>query len=535
MYSILLTTKDIGVELPQRTLFKGLSFSIARGDRIGLVGRNGEGKTTLLKVLTGDSELSTGTVQKIGSVYYLPQLELSLFERQETVETFVKERGAPWREVEASLHKLFGTTRIVPDKELRMLSGGELAKLLIAISDTKRPDVLLLDEPTNHLDIEGLEVLKRYLLGFKGAFVVISHDPVFLDHAVKVIWEIENGVLTVHGGNYSFYAKQKRLADEVLERDLEAAKKNVKQARQAIEARETRAARATRAGKQSKAELSRDKYGEGYFGNRSEKSAGKLKIKQERVMAERERRVQELKKPKKKTAHLDLMVDNDTSRRMLLDIADAGLTVGDTELLSGINLHVVFGDRVVFTGANGSGKSSLAKALIKADGPGVLTGVVKHSRALRAVYLDQKYTVVRPDLTLIENIEQAHPHIDTEQVYRQLGRFLFRDADVKKRASVLSGGEAARLALAMVTAQPIDLLVLDEPTNNLDIETLDSIADALAGFPGALIVISHNIHFLARLGIEKAYMLSNYALRAMKNRPEDTEAFYAELSESAGT
>lgn len=526
---ILLSTKNIGFELSDRTLFRALTVSIATGDRVGLIGRNGSGKSTLLKIIAGLVESTAGKVESFGATHYLPQLDFALFERAESIEAFLSSQQLSWFSVRTSLDRLFGQTAILPEKEVRALSGGELAKLLIAIADTNSPDVLLLDEPTNHLDAEGLEVLKQYLLTFKGAFVIVSHDPFFLDRVATSLWEIDNGKLTRFGGSYSEYQEQKKIADEARERDLEAAQKKVKKARWAIEARETRAARATRAGKQSKSEPSRDKFAEGYFKGRSEKGAGRLKRQQDQMMGERQERVEQLQQPKRKTAYVNLAAGAEQSKRMLVNVSDSVLSVGGRKLIEGISLRIEFGDRVVFTGKNGSGKSAFAKALIGAPGVAKLEGVVKRSDSLEVVYLDQKYQTVRPKESILDNLLQANPNLSENAARGQLGKFLFgENLSIRNAAGTLSGGETARLALAQATSRPIDLLVLDEPTNNLDIETLDIVARALEDFPGALIVISHNVHFLARLGIERAYMLSGARFKSLRTLPEDEEEFYRE-------
>lgn len=529
MFSTLLTTKDIGFETQQKTLFKNVSLSVARGDRIGLVGKNGEGKTTLLKILAGGLEPTKGSINITERTYYLPQLEFSFFERKETVSSFLKDQEIEWPLVRASLAKLFKATSITENREIRTLSGGELAKLLIAISYTANPDLLLLDEPTNHLDIGGLEVLKKFLLKFNGAFIVVSHDPLFFDHVTNTTWEIEDEALSVFGGNYSYYLQEKERAEEGRKRSLEAAKKEVKSMRKAIEAREKRSARAVRAGRKAKLEPSYDKMAVNSMRDMSEAGTGRLKKQQDKEMKKRKERVQDLTKLRGKTTHLDLSVFGDTSRRTLISTKDTSLEIDGEKLLSDINIRIKFGDRIAITGQNGSGKSLLVKSLIGEESC-MSKEDVRRAEALQAIYFDQKYNIVDPEKSLIDNIVSINPHLGREEIYRQLGQFQFvHEIDIKKRAGLLSGGETARLALAMVTAQPIDLLILDEPTNNLDIETLDIIADALEKFPGALIVISHNIDFLSKLNIKDALNISNKKIKKMKNLPADEEEFYEEL------
>lgn len=528
--SVLLSTHDLGFELQHKTLFKALSVSIGHGERIALVGKNGAGKTTLLKILAGLAKPTAGHIDKHEAVRYLPQLDFTLFEHSDTVARFLELQEIPWSDAQVSIAQLFGAASFTPEREMCSLSGGELAKLLIAISNLAKPDVLLLDEPTNHLDAEGLETLAQYLAEFRGAFVVVSHDPRFLDRVATTVWELADESITRYGGNYSYYRAQKQLIEEARERDFEAAKKSVRKARKAIERRETRVSRAERAGKRAKSEQGRDKMAEAHHKNMAEREAGKLKRRQDKTLAERAQRVESLRKPKRNTTHAELETGADRSRRMLVSITSGTLHVGPEELLRNLNLRIEFGDRIAIAGKNGSGKSSLAKTLIEAASAATLDGNIKRSERLEAVYMDQKYATVDPERSLIGNIQKENPYLDEQAVRGMLGKFLFSaDMDVKKKAGTLSGGETARLTLAQTTARPIDLLILDEPTNNLDIETLDSIATALEDFPGALVVISHNVRFLARLGIDRAYIITEHSLKQMQSTPEDEELFYTEL------
>ena len=324
----LLSTNNIQFELPSKTLFKAVSISIAQNEKIALVGKNGEGKTTLLKILAGITKPTKGRVESQVKVHYLPQLDLAIFQKKDTVCDFLKKSKNSEYLVIASLDRLFGANQISLEKEVRALSGGELAKLLIAIADSTHPDVLLLDEPTNHLDAEGLEALTKYLHSFNGAFVVVSHDPLFLDHVATSLWEIHKGSLTRFGGTYTEYQIQKKLADEARERDLEAARKGVKKIRRAIEARETRVSRAARVDRKSKTEPSRDKFATGFFKGRSEGSAGRLKHQQDRAMEEQREQVSQFKKPRRKTLSLSLQTGAEHSKRMLVSVFGGALAVG---------------------------------------------------------------------------------------------------------------------------------------------------------------------------------------------------------------
>lgn len=530
MSQTLLTARNLRAELPHKVLFKDISLSLQKGDKVGLVGQNGGGKTTLLKILAGTLTPASGSVATRSPLYYLPQLEFSLTESKKTVHELLLEKGAFWLPVKASLRKLFNMEYLTLERTLHTLSGGELSKLLIAMADTIRPEILLLDEPTNHLDIEGMETLKKYLEKFSGAYIVVSHDPVFLDRVAGSIWELENGKLSKYGGNYTAYASQKELMEDARERKAEALKKNARKIRHAKEAIQTRSGRATREDKKWKAGVSRDKFATGFFQNRSEKNAGKARERLLHAEEENRKSISELGRPRMRRSHPDLKIGSDRGRRSLVRLSLCSLSIGVEKLLEGIDLRVAFGDRIVLAGGNGTGKSSLVKAIAKTGTSAVLSGEAWYGKDVRTVYIDQKYGIIDARLSVIENMRAANPELGEAKIRAELGRFLLSgESEIGKSAGELSGGETARLSLAMATAQPIDLLILDEPTNNLDRETVDTIADALADFPGAIIVISHNLRFLERLNTRAAYLLSGKKFRQMRTLPSDGEEFYEEL------
>jgi ATPase subunit of ABC transporter with duplicated ATPase domains len=200
-------------------------------------------------------------------------------------------------------------------------------------------------------------------------------------------------------------------------------------------------------------------------------------------------------------------------------------------LIKNIQLHVSSGDRIAVAGANGSGKSCLAKAILgMKQFPAILeSGEIAIASQMKAVYLDQTYEVVNREITVLENMQAANPDLNYQLLRQQLGHFLFFNDDVYKNASVLSGGELARLAVAMITVSEIDWLILDEPTNNLDVETINHIVNGLNEYQGALWVISHDIDFLSRIRIMQAYQIKNHQLQPLIHQPDDAERYYQEL------
>jgi len=513
---------------PERRLFKNMQLSLAAGDRVALVGANGVGKSTLLQILAGQIEPSVGSVRRHGLIYYLPQISTIRQQiKANTVLNFLCSISEEWWKISEILEAQFNT---ILDLSLSIahLSGGELTKLFLAIGLSQQPNVLLLDEPTNHMDYLALEELQQFLKQFDGAFVVVSHKPFFLDQVVNTTWELTPEGVTVYGGNFSLYREQKQAELAAKWRSHEVAKKELKRTKSAALQEQQRAAQSRRHGN-----LQRDsmpKIVAGALQRQAEVTAGKLKQKHELAIKNATHKMAETKVKTHKATSIQLE-QRSQKHKNLIAIQRANLWVVDRLLIENIQLHLASGDRVAIAGANGSGKSSLAKAIINLkDSPAFLeSGEVLLAPTMNVVYLDQTYELVNRDLTILENMQAVNQNLEYQLMRQQLGHFLFFNDDVYKSASVLSGGELARLALAMISICEIDLLILDEPTNNLDIPTVDQMVAAVNEYQGALWVISHDLDFLSRIQITDSYWLCNQTLQKTNYLPEETEEYYDEL------
>lgn len=530
MKKIYITANKISYTLHARSVFSDITFAINQGDRIGLVGQNGAGKSTLLKIIAGILKPSAGSVEGKGRVYYVPQLDLELLQSEETVGDYLFHQNIDQVKFTVALRKLFKMSGFDATRSLKTLSGGEMVKLELAIASLSAPDVLLLDEPTNHLDVIAIEALKNFLVHFNGAYIIVSHDPLFLDLTVSAIWELENGTLHSFGGDFSFYRERKRLLEQGRERNYQAAKKEVQKYRASLEHEQERAAHSAR-GKGKAGDRSQSRMERGFKKNQASTTAGQLKIKALQRLDEAQTKAESLRGKTRKKTHVDLAASDNAKGRTLFRLTDASLIVADTQLLEHISVEMRYGDRIVLIGKNGTGKTALIKALLGVDSMFSLQGELYKPKDVRIVYISQKYEIVNPHLTLFENMK-AFGSDDEQAIYNQLGHFLF-DArrDANKKASTLSGGEVARLAFAMVTSAPIDLLILDEPTNNLDLETIGVIIEALKDFSGGILVVSHNIDFLCQLEINRAYAIYKKELHSMRTRPAQEKEFYNELIE----
>ncbi|MBD1911123.1 MULTISPECIES: ribosomal protection-like ABC-F family protein [unclassified Leptolyngbya] len=508
-----------------RTLFSDVAVTICEGDRIGLIGPNGCGKSTLLQLLAKQQIPAAGTVSTAVNVYYLPQIS-TLQPSDESVIDWLNRATDEWWAVTTLLMEQF-TTELSLTQPIRSLSGGEWTKLWLALALSKQPDILLLDEPTNHLDLLALEQLRVALNRFTGAFVIVSHKPFFLDQVVNTIWELTPEKLRVYGGNYSFYRGQKETDHEATLRTYEVARKELKRATAAALQEQRRAAQSRRQGLKQAGSM--PKILAGAKKRQAEVTAGTAQKKYEAMVQAAQQKVTESKIKTSKATRVQL---NECSqkRKNLLSIQGADLQVGDRPLISQIQLQVRSGDRIAITGANGSGKSSLAQAILFDSAPAQLTsGEVTRSSAMKAVYLDQSYNLIDRQQTVLETMQNANPNLSYQVVRQQLGHFLFFGDTVHQPTSGLSGGELARLAIAVISISEIDWLILDEPTNNLDLDTVDAMIDGLNEFQGALWVISHDIHFLSRIGLEQAYHVAHGKLHFLVHSPDDADAYYQEL------
>ncbi|OLP16218.1 ABC transporter [Leptolyngbya sp. 'hensonii'] len=526
-----LLAEGLAYELsPDRTLFKNVQVSLAASQaHVALVGKNGVGKSTLLQILAGQITPTAGSVQRQGSVYYLPQIStIRQHLEQTSVLNFLIGLSEDWWSITNLLESQFHTNLdlVLP---IAQLSGGELTKLFLAIGLAQEPNVLLLDEPTNHMDYLALEELQQVLKQFQGAFILVSHKPFFLDQVTTTTWELTPDGLVVYGGKFSAYREQKRTELEAKLRSHEVAQKELKRAQRNAQQEQQRVARSRQYGRQHLAN-SMPKILAGTYQRRAEVTAGKLKQTHEAAITEATQKVAVTKVRTHKTTIIHLK-EQGQKHKTLIDIQGANLWVENRLLIQALQLHLVSGDRMAIAGANGSGKSSLANAILqRSNTPALLeSGEVFLSPRMHVVYLDQTYELVNRHLTVLENMQATNPDLEYQWVRQQLGHFLFFNQDVDKSASWLSGGELARLALAMISVSEIDWLILDEPTNNLDITTVDQMVDAVNEYHGALWVISHDLDFLSRINITHAFKIADQRLRRTTYLPQQSAQYYQEL------
>jgi ATP-binding cassette subfamily F protein 3 len=499
-----------GKRFGPKILFQDLDWLITPHDRVGLVGANGTGKTTLLKILAGTESLDYGTITQQRGIQsgYLPQDGLSLsgrtifaeclsvFERVHQMQREQEElarrlaevdhASAEYQQIAERFHRIqaemqardgytidaevgtvlngLGFKKEDWSRRTEEFSGGWQMRIALAKLLLQKPNLLLLDEPTNHLDLETRNWLEQYLVNYPHAYVLISHDRYFLDVTVKKTAEIWNKQVFFYSGNYEKYLTQK--AERRAQ--LEAAYSNQKEKIDQLEA----------------------------FINRFRAQATKAKQVQSRIK-ELERMEKIEVPPEEKAIHFSFPQPR-PSGRMVAEAKDLGKSYGAKQVFGGANFVIERGDRIALVGVNGAGKSTLIKLLAGSEQP--TSGELRLGHNADVDYFAQdQYRALDPNARMLDDLFEAAPRSTQTELRSLLGCFLFSEDDVFKTIGVLSGGERNRYALARMLLHPSNFLLLDEPTNHLDLRAKDVLLDSLQKFTGTVVFVSHDRYFIDKL------------------------------------
>lgn len=504
MQKQILTTHNLSIGIHD-SLISDINLGVFKKDSIGIIGSNGSGKTTLLKTIAGIEEPLEGSIVCHGSTYYVPQyIHLDIY-KDDTLTSYIIKQGGDIHAIRIFLKEYFHQN-LDNDMLFQKFSGGQQTLINIAIGFLRSPDILLLDEPTNHLDLTSKKTLVKLIHNFRGALICVSHDIWFLTQVTKTLWILEEGKIRLFSGAYSEYQEENFLKDESRKRKLEVIHKEERKLKQSQLREQKRSQRSEQTGKAHRTDRSTGRGAQGFFKEKSEKR----KAQRKNILDNKKSLLTQTRN------QLSLLVKKKVSGNIitpdykggLFHITHATLIIHNNPKVVGITLDMYKGDRVAFTGINGSGKSAFAKALLGYDDFYFDQSFYKNP-SLRFEYFDQHYNCIDPDKTILENVMDFSGE-SIERVRQHLSHFLFDNPLlVLKKARYLSGGMLARLAFVMLTITPIDLLILDEPTNNLDLETIEAIIDILKDFHGGLLVISHDQHFLNSINIERTYEISS--------------------------
>ncbi len=496
---------DLEKQFGANTLFKNVNFSIDSNARIGLIGPNGVGKTTLLKIMTGEEEATHGdfTINKNIDVGYIAQENdlnenktiwdemLSVFtplinmgkkirDLQEEMSanpqkkdllkqydqlqySFEQQGGYTYQADIKSILNGFNFPEATWTKNVGSLSGGEKTRLSFVKLLLRKPPLLLLDEPTNYLDLDTLDWLESYLKNYSGAILVVSHDQYFLDNLATQIFELQFGKLTVFKGNYSAYVAERQLRDRQQEEAYEKQQEKIKKDEEFIQKNIVRAKTTKRA-----------------------QSRRKQLEKMERISP-----------PKHKNkVRINFQSERPSGKEVLIL---RNLTIGypTKTMVHGISLQINKGDRVAVIGQNGIGKSTLLKTVMKELKP--KKGSIKYGASLDIGYYDQELQGLDPGKTVIDTVWDRHKTMPEKDVRSILASFLFTAKDIDKTVGQLSGGQKARLTLTVLSLEHNNFLLMDEPTNHLDLEAKEVLEQALQNYDGTLLFVSHDRYFINQL------------------------------------
>ena len=499
---------DIGYS---KTIIEKFSGSLNIGDKIGILAPNGSGKTCLLQTIYGDTELLSGSLDTHGSLSLISQvLQIPEVTKDITIEQFLSQKGLSLLKVNAFSEKNF--KKSFKNISLRDISGGEFTILQIATSFLINPDILLLDEPTNHLDFSARKTLLKLLKDFKRSILFVSHDIWFLDNLANKLWIIENNLVRNFQGTYSDYRKENQLKMDGVERQKESLRKKVYKLHKSINRENIRQARSVAEGKKQALDKSMSAHERGYFADRASDVAGQNSKKLKTLLEKTKESLTQMRISKRKSLRASIITES--KKKNIYSLSLSSLYINNLCLIQHIIIDQSVGDRYAIFGENGSGKSSFAKALLGVE-PYRFEPKAKINNSTKIVYFDQQYSAINHEKTVLENM-QLYSNIPMEDIRRHLSRYLFfTQQDVNQKARHLSGGMLARLACAIITISPIDLLILDEPTNNLDIDTIQELTSALSEYKGALLVISHDIDFVRKLEPNKLLFIKNNILKSL--------------------
>jgi ATP-binding cassette subfamily F protein 3 len=501
--------RSLGGEL----LFEGVGLAIGERDRIGVVGDNGEGKTTLLRLIAGVDEPDHGARNTRSDlrVAFLPQAPD--LPTGTSVLQFVRRGNGEFESLERRMHELAQRLEAAPDdagaiadyghllalyeaaggfqrerlcervlsgigfsgadlqKDVAVLSGGEKSRVLLCALITQPADLLLLDEPTNHLDLLGIEFLEEFVHDHPGAVVAVSHDRRFLDRTCTSIVEVALGKVTRYAGDYSAYVRQRDLnlltavrmfkdQQAFLQKELDYIRRNI-------------------------------------AGRHSSQAKGRLK---------RLQRLERLEAPRREKRAMTLRLAGGKGQggQALIEAVDLRLVLGGRTLLDRASFKVFAGEVLGVLGRNGQGKTTLLRALAGQVAPAA--GRLETMPGLRFAFFTQEMTDLPAGGSVLDALRAIAPLAPDKTLRDHLGLFLFTGDDAEKPVAVLSGGEKRRLCLARLTFRPHDVLLLDEPTNHLDITTRERLEDALLGYDGTAVVVSHDRSFLERVADRVLYL-----------------------------
>jgi ATPase subunit of ABC transporter with duplicated ATPase domains len=507
-------------------LFANINLIINKQEKIALIGNNGVGKSTLLKILAGNLHPTSGFVKAGSKPYYVPQIfgqyndysiaqalqvedklnalkeildgnvtdeNMTLLDDDWAIEERCKEAFMHWKLEDLDLSQKMG-----------VLSGGQKTKVFLAGISIHRPEIVLLDEPSNHLDHFSRSILYNYIKATTNTLIVVSHDRTLLN-LLNTVCELSKRGITIYGGNYDFYTEQKIIESDALNQDLKSKEKALRKAKETERESLERQQKLDARGKKKQEKAGVPTIFMKTLKNNAEKSTSRMKgVHTEKVGAIS----LELNQLRKELPDMDKMkMDFDNSAlyrgKLLITAKDVNFGYGNQLLWKQtLNFQITSGEHIVVKGLNGSGKTTLIKMILGELEP--RSGIIDRA-GVKAIYIDQDYSLIDNKLSVYEQAQQYNSGILQEHDIKiRLNRFLFTKEYWDKPCKALSGGEKMRLMLCSLTISnhAPDIIVLDEPTNNLDIQNIEILTSAINQYKGTLIVVSHDEYFLKQINVK---------------------------------
>jgi ATPase subunit of ABC transporter with duplicated ATPase domains len=528
----MLSLQDVTYIHPNRDLlFADINLIINKQEKIALIGNNGVGKSTLLKILAGNLYPTNGLVKAGSKPYYVPQIfgqynnysvaqalkiddklkalkeilegnvtdeNMTLLDDDWAIEERCKEAFMHWKLEELDL-----------SQQMETLSGGQKTKVFLAGISIHRPEIVLLDEPSNHLDQFSRSILYNYIKTTTNTLMVVSHDRALLN-LLNTVCELSKRGITIYGGNYDLYTEQKIIESDALNQDLKSKEKALRKAKETERESLERQQKLDARGKKKQEKAGVPTILMKTLKNNAEKSTSRMKG----VHAEKVGAISlELNQLRKELPDMDKMkMDFDNSAlhkgKILITAKDVNFGYGDQLLWKqALNFQITSGERIVVKGLNGSGKTTLIKMILGELRP--RSGIIDRA-GVKAIYIDQDYSLIDNKLSVYEQAQQYNSGVLQEHDIKiRLNRFLFTKEYWDKPCKALSGGEKMRLMLCSLTISnhAPDIIVLDEPTNNLDIQNIEILTAAINQYKGTLIVVSHDEYFLKQINVEHSIIM----------------------------
>lgn len=515
----MLSINNLSYFIGGRALYENASLHIKPKDKIGLVGLNGTGKSTLLKIINGDYQPSAGDIQKAKdcTIGFLNQDLLSYQSDESILDVALaafKDTLRLQDEIDEVLHQMetdhseaiinklarlqdqfeanegytikakaeevlegIGFSTADLKRPLRTFSGGWRMRVMLAKLLLEKPALLMLDEPTNHLDLPSIQWVENYLRNYEGAVIVVSHDQEFLDNCVSTTVEVSNGNLTVYAGNYSFYQEEKKERMEIQQNAYENQQQMIKQTERFIERFRAKATKSNQVQSRIKALDRLERVAEVVDDNIAVNFKFKFSQKSGR----------------------DIVVLDHVSK-----------SYGDSVILKNTSARIERGDKIALIGANGKGKSTLLRII---DGTEPIQGKREHGyNVIKSFYAQHQLEALNVDNEILDELKQEGSGKTETELRNVLGCFLFTNDDVFKKIKVLSGGEKSRVALAKALISEANFLLLDEPTNHLDMQSVNILIQALQQYEGTFITVSHDRHFIRGVA-NKIWYIENHQIK----------------------